>query len=108
MAEQVGTLPQELALGRTIEYLRSVTTEFLKHTADERWIKALEGLQATVVEISGGNLDSHFKSWSPKDSPRLAPSLKKALSKMPRFMPAEDDHESVHGRFLLGEDGLIS
>ena len=37
LAEQVGLLPEELVLGRTIEHFGPVPPEFLKHTADEKW-----------------------------------------------------------------------
>ena len=51
--------------------------------------KALEGLQAMVVENIGEDPESRFKHWSLENFPRLTPSLKEMLSKMLKFAPAE-------------------
>lgn len=45
LAKQTAMLPEELALGRTIEYFGPVTPNFLKHTNNEQWVKVPERLQ---------------------------------------------------------------
>ncbi len=89
LAAQAGLLPEELVLGRTIEHFGPVTPQFLRHTADEIWVKALEGLQALVVETAGEDPEERFAHWDHKDFPRLLPALKEMLSRMLRFTPAE-------------------
>lgn len=89
MAEQAEMLPEELVLGRTIELFGPVTPNFLKHTSDEKWGKALEGLQALVTESAGEVPEIRFEHWNLEDFPRLSPSLMELLSKMLKFDPAE-------------------
>lgn len=89
LARQVGLLPEELALGRTIENFGPVTPDFLKHTEDKKWVEALKGLQAMVVENSGEDPESRFEHWKLEDFPCLTPPFKELLSKMLKFTPAE-------------------
>jgi serine/threonine protein kinase len=89
MAAEVGMSPEELVLGRTIEHFGPVTPGFLKHTADERWKKTLEELEAIVVESSGQDPENRLEHWNQNDFPRLLPPLKELLTRMLRFTPAE-------------------
>ena len=89
IAEQAAMLPEELVLGRTIELFGPVTPNFLKHTDDKKWEKALQQLQALVTETAGEVPAERFEHWNLKDFPRLSPSLRELLSKMRKFDPAE-------------------
>ena len=87
IAEQANMLPEEVVLGKTIEYFGPVTLEFLKHTRDEKWQRALQGLQDVVAENC--ELQNRFDHWTVQDFPRLFPSVKEMLSKMVKFNPRE-------------------
>jgi hypothetical protein len=47
-------------LGRTIEHFGPVTPEFLKHAKGKKWVEALKGLPAMVVEDTSEELESRF------------------------------------------------
>ena len=87
IAERAGMLPEEVALGKTIEYFGPVTPEFLKHTRDEKWQRALQSLQDMVAENCEPR--NGFEHWTVQDFPRLFPSVKEMLSKMVTLNPRE-------------------